>query len=290
MRGDKHHYIPKFYLNAWRNEERNICEFSRPYREVRPRMVNPDGTGYERGLYTFDELEAHHKDSLEHRFLQITDDRASEALRLILSDQTEIGDLARSALSRFIMTLFYRVPEGMARLRAKVAHDYPQGLEGLRDIYDDWRRPNDPDSFDEFVRQFPEADLQLVTLGLLESIMDNKNIGMHLNNMLAEIITFENIAYPILTSDRPIIMTNGIGKDYGHLLLPLSPAKVLVLTNNTSTMQKLKKMSLSGVMNELINDRIVRQANKYVYSTTDRQLRFVSNRLGMAEPSMPFDW
>jgi hypothetical protein len=52
----KHHYIPKFYLKQWAGPDGRICEFSRPHKEVKPRMVFPDGTGYERGLYTFPEL------------------------------------------------------------------------------------------------------------------------------------------------------------------------------------------------------------------------------------------
>jgi hypothetical protein len=54
--GDKHHYIPKFYLKQWVNPadpNRELCEFSRPYKIVKPRRTDPDGTGYQRGLYTF---------------------------------------------------------------------------------------------------------------------------------------------------------------------------------------------------------------------------------------------
>jgi hypothetical protein len=54
----KHHYIPVFYLKQWAQTDGQICEFSRPYKEVKPRRTYPDGTGYVRGLYTFRELSA----------------------------------------------------------------------------------------------------------------------------------------------------------------------------------------------------------------------------------------
>ena len=52
--GDKHHFIPKFYLKRWAGSDRRLCEFTKPYNPVVARMTYPDGTGYVRGLYKFD--------------------------------------------------------------------------------------------------------------------------------------------------------------------------------------------------------------------------------------------
>src|SRR2546423_574699 len=87
--GDKHHYIPKFYLKQWAGQDRRICEFSRPYSEVQPRMTYPDGTGYQRGLYSFPELPPAIADFLEHRFFKRADDGAHDVLQLLLSDKLD---------------------------------------------------------------------------------------------------------------------------------------------------------------------------------------------------------
>jgi hypothetical protein len=50
-KGEKHHYIPQFYLNRWAGTDGRLCEYSRPYDIVKPKFVHPSGTGYERGLY-----------------------------------------------------------------------------------------------------------------------------------------------------------------------------------------------------------------------------------------------
>jgi hypothetical protein len=50
-KGDKHHYIPKFYLKRWAAANGRLTEYSRPFQRVEPRWTHPDGTGYERGLY-----------------------------------------------------------------------------------------------------------------------------------------------------------------------------------------------------------------------------------------------
>ena len=49
-KGDKHHYVPKFYQKAWVGPEGQLCEFSKPYKDVTPHRRFPDGTGYVRGL------------------------------------------------------------------------------------------------------------------------------------------------------------------------------------------------------------------------------------------------
>lgn len=48
----KHHYIPVFYSKRWTGQDGRLCEYSRPYKVVKPRRTFPDGTGYARGLYT----------------------------------------------------------------------------------------------------------------------------------------------------------------------------------------------------------------------------------------------
>ena len=50
--GDKHHYIPKFYLKQWAGPDGRLCEFAQRYKGVEARPTYPDGTGYVRGLYT----------------------------------------------------------------------------------------------------------------------------------------------------------------------------------------------------------------------------------------------
>ena len=34
--GQKHHYLPVFYLKQWAGPDRRLCEFSRPHKVVKP--------------------------------------------------------------------------------------------------------------------------------------------------------------------------------------------------------------------------------------------------------------
>ena len=38
--GDKHHYLPVFYLKSWTGADGRLCEFSRPY-TLKPGQVMP---------------------------------------------------------------------------------------------------------------------------------------------------------------------------------------------------------------------------------------------------------
>ena len=106
--GAKHHYLPKFYLKRWTNAKGELCEFRQSYKIVSHRMTNPDGTGYVRGLYTFDGLPPEAADVLETKFFMQTDTHASLALDQLLAHKVDLIEPYKSAWSRFIMTLMYR--------------------------------------------------------------------------------------------------------------------------------------------------------------------------------------
>ena len=119
--GDKHHYIPKFYLSQWTGGDGRLCEFSKPYDRVKPRRVHPDGTGFVRGLNTIPGLPPHEANYLESYFMRLTDNYASRALRILLAKtQWKFTDKERSGWSRFIVSLIARNPESVSRFTAAV--------------------------------------------------------------------------------------------------------------------------------------------------------------------------
>ena len=117
---------------------------------------------------------------------------------------------------------------------------------------------------------------------LLHKIMDSENVGEFLNNMVWGVLTFLRPRYPLLTSDRPYVMTNGLKTPNGHIVLPISPRTIFIATRDKETMQQIdahcKREDLR--MSETLNDIVVRQARKFVWGNNKSQLRFVANRLG----------
>jgi Protein of unknown function (DUF4238) len=105
----KHHYIPVFYLKQWTGTDGRLCEFSKPYNEVKARRVHPDATAYVRGLNTIDGLPPWDEQYLEDVFFKIADNYAASALRILLAEKTWRFTLKeRSGWSRYIVSLMLR--------------------------------------------------------------------------------------------------------------------------------------------------------------------------------------
>ncbi len=274
--GDKHHYIPKFYLKQWTGDDGKLCEFSIPFNTVRPRRTVPDSTGYQRGLYTFRELPPQAAHFLEGQFLLHADDGAFNALSYLLRDDLTLSPKMKDAWTRFLMTLFHRTPEGVARLKQENETRLPVEIEEFRPQYENLRQANSP-TFEEFRSQLTEADYQAILLKTLHKLMDSQLVGRLLNSMLWGTIQVESARFPMLTSDRPIIMSNGLRQPGAHLIIPISPCRAFALTDTQETAHRLQA---TGSFVERVNDLVVRQARRFVYGTDDRQLRFVANRLG----------
>lgn len=187
--GDKHHYIPKFYLKQWIGDDKPLCEFSRPHNTVKPRRTFPDGTGYERGLYTFPNLPPIASDAIEKKLARMADDEAASVLQRMLIGDMDFDEDARSAWSRFLMSMMHRNPERMAQFRTLIVEKFPEYLEDLRDKFDTIKHPDDPPTFEE-VRAVSSKDLEHVHFRLLAMVMDSQKVGKYLNNMIWAMIQF----------------------------------------------------------------------------------------------------
>jgi uncharacterized protein DUF4238 len=285
----KNHYLPVFYLKQWcSSRDGLLCEYSRPHKKVSPRRVHPSGTGYERGLYTFSGLPPAISDFLEQQFLLRADDGAYRALCSMISGSIDLDLVARSAWSRFIMTLLYRNPQAVARIKEKIvdlleAHLREYWNENITAQTDKNFR-----TYEEFRSGFT-TNVQGVILKTMHSVMDSERVGEFLNRMVWAVITIEYPKFPMLTSDRPLIMTNGLSDPRAHILMPISPNRVFVAAKTQETLRSIENIAAQSKFVETINDRVASQARKYVYGTDDTQLRFVANRLGKEIPSTPLD-
>jgi hypothetical protein len=107
--------------------------------------------------------------------------------------------------------------------------------------------------------------------------------------MVWGVVAVEYRTFPLLTSDRPLIMTNGLDRPDAHILMPISPTRVFAAAATQETLRKIINIASRSTFAKTINDRVTSQARKYVYGTDDTQLRFVANRLGKKLPSTPLD-
>jgi hypothetical protein len=287
-KGDKHHYIPVFLFERMGRAERSFVRIPRPYDVVKPKLVHPDGTGYVRGLYTVPRNEPIVAEFIEKEFFRITDSKASEVLRMLRTGQPiEWNSDNRSAWSRFIISLMIRNPEYVARMAAEVVGFFDPTSTELNDKYRQIKQPTDPETYEEYIALTGHPAGRASAIAM-QTIIDSPRMGGHLNQMRWSTVTFKNAKHTLLTSDRPIIMTNGLAMPRDHLAIPIGPLALFVATNTEESDNIIRNMNPRALM-EQVNDRVASQAKRFVYGIDDSQRRFVANRLGRMALSTPLD-
>jgi hypothetical protein len=231
--GPKHHYIPVFYQKPWCGADRRLCEYSRPYHAVIARRKYPTETGFERGLYTLNAHKPAVAEIVENRLMRQTDQYAALAHQILLrNDVSGLDATMRSGWARFILSLMRRTPEALRALGDRITTALMQEFPQLA-------LPGDPgDDDQELARQ---GLIERQRAMVLQSTITSQWIGTHLINMRWSVVTFTGAQHLILTSDRPFVMTNGIGKPESHIVMPISPTQCFLSANTVDVEKQLQR-------------------------------------------------
>lgn len=275
----KNHYVPCFYTQQWTSEDGRLCQFSRPHRAVVPKRVHPDATGYSRDLYTEQALPAEFRAHLEDVFLKKVDQRACDALGLLL--EKRLDDLSveqKTAWVRFMMSMLQRSPGKISSLRKQWDEQYMTAGQNLEEIYLRERKVDDPPTLAEYLSQTPADVIARGRVNLLQTVMDLPNVGAHILNMHWAVFEFQSEKFTLLTSDRPIVMTNGLKAQSAHIGLPISPTQLFLCANSPDTFRALERENANDVLPR-VNQIVASQTEQLVYGTSDKALRFVEKYL-----------
>jgi hypothetical protein len=285
---EKHHYIPVFYLKRWAGNDGRLCVYCRPHDRVKANRKHPDATGYEYDLYAIRGAGAEIAGHLEGRFLYSADNNAARALVYLETGRAAQLDVRlRSAWSRFVMTLLHRNPEAVAKWIGKAAQASAQAGEDFRANYATRRLPTDPETYEEYQLRAPEYYAARSAVTLLQKLMDHPDVGNDLNRMAWAVVRLRS-SYSLLTSDRPLVMTNGISNPDSHLALPIGPRLLFIATKEPAMAHQLAQRDPNELATA-VNDQVAAQARKFVWGLDDGQLRFVERRLGEMRPSSIMD-
>jgi hypothetical protein len=70
---------------------------------------------------------------------------------------------------------------------------------------------------------------------LIQRVIDDPQPGNFINQMRWMVLVNSRPKNLLLTSDRPVVMTNGIAHENAQILIPISPHHAFVATNNVQT-------------------------------------------------------
>jgi Protein of unknown function (DUF4238) len=154
--------------------------------------------------------------------------------------------------------------------------------------YQEIRQPGDPETYEEYISKSLRYPAGRMSAYAMQTIIDSPRMGGHLNQMRWSLVAFRNERHTLLTSDRQIIMTNGLIGPNDHLALPIGARMLFVATNNIET-ENMIRTTDAGILMAQVNERVASQARRYVYGSDNKQIRFVENRLGRKWPSTPLE-
>ncbi|CAA2137497.1 DUF4238 domain-containing protein [Methylobacterium bullatum] len=287
--GQRHHYIPVCYLKQWINNKNQICQYSKPHQNrVVPNRLHPSATGYVRGLYDLIDTEDQEvREALEREFMRPIDTRAADLLREMTGNMQTMNNIEkRSAWTTFILSLMMRNPEDIRLHKAKYIADWYKSDPKRRKFYKKIWRPGLPNRVEDIIAMFDPKEIERRAMEALVPLITNPRIGEFINRMRWGTLILPPFAPVLLTSDRPLIVSNGIINEDSHILIPIGPKHIFYAVNNGGVVDYLKARN-PAEMAFIINRSVTQQAVTYVYAQWDIHRKFVQEYMGTAQlPSL----
>ena len=283
---NKHHYIPEYYLANWAGDDRRFERYNKPVpSKTMVRRVFPSEAGWQKGLY------ASPRDSrgtqwLESQIFQIIDSKAALVLSKITAEPPQVPTAEeRSAWTLFLRSLLHRTPDNFKSTIAHAKSMIDEAIEEAREHYLTLRAPTDPDTFEAFKEAMTSDERHRMALKSLPTLMANPRIGQFLHDMPTRVFTLPDASQDFLLSDDPLVRSNGLQQENGHIAIPLSPRKLFVSAYREGLLDRFAAMK----PNELaasVNRWTVESARHFVVARDKKQDRFIRNRFGK-DPKAP---
>jgi hypothetical protein len=278
-----HHFVPAFYLGAWAGGDGRVTRYYRPHDEVVASPIAPKNTGYEDHLYTVKGVPPEQQQYLETQFFAPIDSRAAIAHRLLLEGKlNQLSNDQRVDWARFMMSMQLRSPFSLGEVSALALHNIRAVTDKSDPEYDAIREDGDPKTLFKWTVQHQPLVIEEAYKRMLPGLIDHKDLGQYLINMCWATLDLTNSNRSLLTGDRPFISTRGWKAPDAILLFPLSPTRILVITNNPDLTRKVAKTSQNHVA-RYTNTQIIQCAVDFVYGRDGFQLGYVSNLLRRKE-------
>ena len=275
----RHHYIPSFYLSRWatRNDGK-LCQFSKPHGKVVPNRRHPQATGYLEKLYELRGLDPSLANAVETKFFAPVDNAAADALLLIEKhgNRARWDSRRRSGWAIFLHSLLLRAPEDVAAFKDTWRYlMQADELGAWEEQYQAVRTQDDAPTFRDHMKNQPSDHLDRSAMNALVGMMDGGNIARYIHQMHWHVIDINDADFDFLSSDRPVIRTNGLLIDGGHLALPIGPRRLFIAAKDSAALRRILDISQRQLVREC-NRQMCSFAVKYVYGVDDSQWQFVA--------------
>lgn len=263
-----HHYLPKFYLAQWADQDGCITRFTRERGKIHARRVFPTSAGFREGLYSLPlHTDRWAAQRLETHFFQQVDNEASPVLKKLMALEKVEEVAERSAWARFLRSLLLRTPAQISflasRLREMILAD-----PSSRADYEQTRIDGEPATFDQWLESRGEDSFALAARAMLPELIDSYDTGAAINQMVWAVTVLDDPALTLLTSDASVRMSNG------HFAIPIGPCHLFLATANRQIMDGILSFPRKRIF-KTINKIAVAGAREQVIARDERQRAFI---------------
>ena len=171
---------------------------------------------------------------MEKVFMSAVDNTAANALQYLLKDgnTSQMPEMSRMAWARFIYSLILGTPEHLEWAASQLKEMQVEIVDAERDAYMNKRTEHDPPTFEEFREMFLSNPTNSAPTRYLHRFVSNGLAADHIKSMRWSTASLEGTKHSLLTSDRPLVMTNGFARPDGHVAMPISPTQLFLAANN----------------------------------------------------------
>lgn len=278
----KHHFIPRFLLSCWALDNGRLWRFNRPVAgKIARKLVFPAEAGYERHLYATPGVPEDRKQWLEERFMSPLDDQAAQAHRMLLSGRAETMPVReRSAWSRFIMSQWFRTPDGVKYFKLAMENLLHARNEMLEARYSEIRTKGQPETLAAWIGSMGPDFMERVAMDLLRRMSDDPANGQRLNDMQWSVL---NVAAGgrLLVSDAALQHSEpGAFTPEGFLTMPIAPDRLFVATNRRELTDAFHNLPAEALVKQ-INAVVVRRATAFVGAADLTMETFIRENFGV---------
>lgn len=282
----KHHYTPQFLLARWAVEDGKLWRFTRPYGDkIAKKRVAPAEIGYEKHLYGAPGLSPETTQRIEERIMSPLDALAAGAHQLLLTGKVNaMPQRERSSWSRFIMSQWFRTPDGVGAMKQAMSALLSKEDPDLSAKYQALKQEGYPETLDDAIAALNPHFAEQAALQVMCKLMDDPKNGLRLNNMLWGVREIEE-GRDLLVSDVLLQQNSGVLSPSGYITMPIAPRKFFFAVHSASFAQALLAMPRNELVSRA-NRAVVRRAAHYAGATSLDQQAFIETHLGQEENAL----
>lgn len=287
----EHHFVPEFYLRAWASPDESqsarLTCFKWILGQLKSDRISPKGAASERFLYSRHSAAPDQRQSVEREFFGARiDDPAAPAIAKMIRGGETLSDAEATAFARYLLAQRYRTPGYIKHLRSEAALAVKDLIADIEPEYQRLSNGDLPDKLSDFMQRTMPALPDYLGIQSLPRLIEQPSLANILVGMEWGWGKLDVPGRTLLTGDRPVIYTRGLGDPACIVALPLSPTVAFFAMKDPERLRRL----LAHPPRELIgrlNLHIASQARAYVYARDELQRRFLEKYFKRPEEQPP---